>query len=121
MNKDVTLQFLRQVSTHISTRYSRSRGDFEVLISNQGKYTNISIKPNIRVFRDMWHRKPDDVQDLAYHICESHIPSLYNIENGQLRIPVGLLHPGIYIYTTLYRCKHRCWVIVNGQSFIKLK
>lgn len=121
MNKDLTLQFLREVSKHISTRYSKSRGDFEVLIFNQGKYTNIAIQPNIRVFRDMRHRKPDDVQDLTYHICKSHVESLYNIDNGQLKIPTGLLHPGIYIYTTLYRCKNRCWVIVNGQSFIKLK
>ncbi len=121
MNKDLTLQFLREVSKHISTRYSKSRGDFEVLIFNQGKYTNIAIQPNIRVFRDMRHRKPDDVQDLTYHICKSHLESLYNIDNGQLKIPTGLLHPGIYIYTTLYRCKNRCWVIVNGQSFIKLK
>lgn len=121
MNKDITLQFLREVSNHLSNRYSKSRGDFEVLISNQGNYTNISIKPNIRVFRDMWHRKPDDMQDLTYHICESHVPKLYNIEDGELKIPAGLLHPGVYIYTTLYRCKHRCWVVAKNASFIKLK
>lgn len=97
--RDITSEFLRCLSDHLSSRQDCKGVEYTVIIDR----SNIKFEPLRYVYPDRYHRKENDKQDVVRHVISYHFPDLpdSNFE---------MLTSGTYKYVLSFDGKKRQWI-----------
>lgn len=86
-------------------------------VAKIGKDGDISFEPNVYVFQDTHHRKPEDKVRVLFHVLTKHCSHLLDYErtmkDDMLRLKVDDVVPGTYQYRYYFGRKRRQWIRVE--------
>lgn len=129
MKRDITAEFLRCISDHLSSRKSCRKVEYEVYIgvvdsntleiapisSSKDSATRIYFFPEQYVYPDRRRRKHGDEVEIVEHVIQSHFyDELFaGYEEGRICCNMNNITPGVYRYVLSFDRKKRQWVRVN--------